>query len=266
MSTDLMKEDIYDSKKLSSLQDILEENNFTDSIKKVQEEIDELDSLYGRLKKHTGGLLDDLDGVSETKPQRMNTQQSTRRKVSPVYIGTQITNMVSIKNLKLSLMKHIKDMEVSRLDRAFKVLNQLAKEEGSDGEIPLHVLSTFLLQNGIKAGFIMDATKPTEDDYDDILDHRFDEEGLTSIEVADINLDDFKDVALKNNLTSEKEEKPSYLYIDQEGESAYLLDDKEEIIKEFDFSSINDDDIEERDGVYFYVPEGLPIILADEEE
>ena len=227
----------HPNSELKDLHDILAQNRVEEQLKDVKKEMQDADDLYNAIYRHTLPMMAELAGNNET-PARMNGARP--RKLSPAYIGTQVANMIALKNLKLSLLRQRKDLEGARLDRAMRLITQINKEGDGGGEISAEEMLSYLIRNGIRAPKVTNeegSALPDTSAFEDDLDERIAKEDLG-----------FTSVSL------ESKEKVRIIYYNEADESTYIGDEEGNFLEEL--SLPDDAEVEEDGDKYFYEPLG----------
>ena len=128
-----------------TLRDILQRNQFKENDGLLDSEITELESLYAMSK---GILLDEAQiATNSTQPKRIGTNEASKKK-NMMFIATQTANLISIRKLKMDLVRQKADLKRDELDRSIKTLVQITKENkgGDDEGSPKRVLD-FLINH-----------------------------------------------------------------------------------------------------------------------
>lgn len=132
-----------------TLRDIITQNEFAENNALLKNEITEIDSLFTMTKKmliDEVGSNDAVDAASN-KPQRMGTVQAAPKRRNMMFISSQTTNLISMRNLKLQLIKQQSTLKQNMLDRNIRALSEIAKKnEGGDGD-NTQALLDFVLNN-----------------------------------------------------------------------------------------------------------------------
>lgn len=277
---------------LGSLEKILLQNNAEPAIAEIDSEITEIQELFNRTKSHTVRLLDDMDNdMDPNQSRRMNTAP-TKKRVSPLYISAQMGNLISLKNLKMSMLKHKASLNDTILDRAYKVITQINKDKaaaGANGDVPLDKLLAILMEAGVVLPTSLTSGSKSdvpEGDVDDALMElikenniksiNLDQNGnpieedayLKSLEAAGINpgLNEISDAdILKEKEQKEILENAYCVYVDNDEGKIYIVNEDYEVLKEID----NEDelDLEElEDGNYISKAFNLPVEISETEE
>lgn len=281
MSTDIAVENQISEEEeiaLGDLRKILLSNEFDDAIGEFNNEIAELETLYSRVKTHTITMMDVLDGEDSAAPRRMNTIE-TKKKVSPMYITAQTSNLIALKNLKINMFKQKNDLYQSKLDRAFKIVNQMTKdkkENDSGGDLPYSSILGMLLNAGIKVPISQGheqsraLLRSNEKDIDQELDDVIESEGIETIDLAMANSKS-KAITMGENGDSEDDvadaefsDVPTQIYYDAAEDKLYLVTDAFSIVKEITQDQV---EVEEQDdGTYLCNKFNLPVIMSEEPE
>jgi hypothetical protein len=182
----------------------------------LNSELSELDDLYSLSKK----LLIDEAGINEsTKPLRIGSQQANSKR-NMMFISNQTANLISLKKLKMDMIKQRSDIKRDMLDRNIKTLIQLDKKgKEDDSELSLKNIATYLI-NVVN-------TKPASLQHVSATDAEVDEElealllENNEFNETDINTD--KDTVCEYIDTSNTESNNKIVYVESEDE--YLLVD-----------------------------------------
>lgn len=280
MSTDIAVENQISEEEelaLGDLRKILLSNEFDDAISEFNDEIKELEGLYSKVKNHTITMMDVLDGEDSATPRRMNTVEN-KKKVSPMYITAQTSNLIALKNLKINMFKQKNDLYQSKLDRAFKIVNQMTKdkkESDSGGDLPYSSILGMLLNAGIKIPISQGHEQSrallqnNESAIDQELDDIIQSEGIETIDLSMANSKS-KAITMGENGDSQDIEEaeftdvPTQIYYDAAEDKLYLVTDAFSIIKEITQDEV---EVEEQDdGTYLCNKFKLPVIMSEEPE
>lgn len=219
------------NKNTLTLEDIIELNEFTQVDDLLTSELSELDDLYSLSKK----LLIDEAGINESnKPLRIGSQQANSKR-NMMFISNQTANLISLKKLKMDMIKQRSDIKRDMLDRNIKTLIQLDKKgKDDDSELSLKNIATYLI-NVVN-------TKPASLQHVSATDAEVDEElealllENNEFNETDINTD--KDTVCEYIDTSNTESNNKIVYVESEDE--YLLvDSNYDTIRTLDIDELN---------------------------
>lgn len=156
-----------------------------DNLKKdvLDSELKDVEDIYSTLKQH---VLDELNISNNQPTQQTNPRLGARNNLPPkkssMYLASQTNNLISLKNLKLQMLKEQTRISESKIDRQLKLLNLLKEEKDeNDNEISAKDILNYLI-NEIRAplpitGESIDVTDSIENEmYDNELDKRLSEE------------------------------------------------------------------------------------------
>lgn len=270
---------------LGSLEKILLQNNADPAIKEIDQEIEEIQELFVRTKSHTVRLLDDMDSDNDpAQARRMNTAPNKKR-VSPLYISAQMGNLISLKNLKMSMLKHKTSLNDTILDRAYKVITQINREKaaaGANGDVPLDKLLNLLMEAGVVLPTSLTnggKSDVPEADVDAALMELIEENGIKSIRLDANGNPMEEDEYLKsleaaginpgiNEISDDVEDDTladAYcVYVDGEEEKIYIVNADYEVLKEI--ADEDELDLEETEtGAYFSNAYKLPVEISEAE-
>lgn len=285
-----------DTHTLGSLERILFENEADSSKAELDDEIKEIQELFVRTKKHTIQLMDEMDSevnADPSRPQRMNTASAPKRRVSPLYVSSQLGNLISLKNLKMSMLKHKADLHDTVLDRAYKIITQINREKlaaGAGGDVPFDKILNFLLEAGIAIPTNLidrvvganDNEDHSEEDTDAALMAIISENGIEGIHLdgtgnpiseeayiaalaavkVDVDIDDIPEEEVVEE--SEDLSAAVKIYIDNSEGKIYIVNEDYEVLKEIENEDeLDHEEIEE--GVYFSNAYQLPIEISEED-
>lgn len=239
---------------LESLSDILNSNDFTCLERMLYDELIENEKLYQRLKTHTEIMLTELENANTSKPK---LGMAPPKKINPLYITGQYSNINTIKTTRLNIIKNLSELQKDKLDRAFRILNQMAKNSENEAEAtlldPKQVLNA-LFEHNIQVNNIYGGKNPIEskfEDVDDILD---------SIDIPSNNDDEVIED------TSLIELKPHSLLINLRDNEYLLLDENDNIIKELKTNEVNELSLyQDNDGKLFCEDFDVYVDLIEEE-
>jgi len=129
-----------------TLRDIIAQNEFTENHAVLVHEINQIEDLFELTK---GMLLEEVNAnkLPDGKPPRLGTVLPNKKR-NMMFISSQTTNLISMRNLKMSLIKHQITLKTDMLDRNIKTLAQIAKDKtgGDDTGNPGAILD-FLINN-----------------------------------------------------------------------------------------------------------------------
>ena len=288
-----MNRQSLDTHTLGSLERILFENEADSSKAELDEEIKEIQELFVRTKKHTIQLMDEMDSeinADPSRPQRMNTASTPKRRVSPIYVSSQLGNLISLKNLKMSMLKHKADLHDTVLDRAYKIITQINREKiaaGAGGDVPFDKILNFLLEAGIAIPTNLidkvvgsDNDDNSEEDTDAALMAIINENGIEGIHLDGTGnpITEEAYIAALAAVRIETEDVPEEdveetedlstavkVYIDNSEGKIYIVNEDYEVLKEIENEDeLDHEEIEE--GVYFSNAFQLPIEISEDEE
>ena len=116
---------------LLTLQDVLARNEFSENDRLLEQEIEELESLY-RMSK---GILQDEANPNggSTAPKRLGTNGAAVKR-NMLFIAQQTGNLINIRKLKMDIIRQKADLKRDELDRSIKALVQIAKEGRMDND------------------------------------------------------------------------------------------------------------------------------------
>lgn len=133
---------------ITNFEQILQLNEFTSNERLLLIEIGEVDSFYGTLKADLISKMDPPnDPNAQAKPTRMGTKEPSRLGSSR-FVTDQTANLISMKQLKLAMLKQRTDLKHAYLDRAMKVVEKILKERENNkdsGGINGNLLLRYLL-------------------------------------------------------------------------------------------------------------------------
>lgn len=264
------------------LRQVLVGNNFTKAIDEFDTELSELQALYNKVKAHTMGFMDAMEnGTTQSGPRRLGDAPAKPR-VSSVYISSQITNLISLKNLTNSVRKSKNDLTQTTLDRAFKVITQITKDQREaqgGGDLPYDAILSYLMNAGITIPVSIGAQQnaqllshvQSETDVDSELLNVIEVNGLVALPTNGETLSNpvvedeesvDNELPTLNTQPDEEYEDPlasaSAIYFDEDEGRLYIIRESGDIIKE-----ISEDDVEleeQEDGTVFCTNLNLPVI------
>ena len=141
-----------DKNELSTISsnNLLVNNEFTDIETVIDDDITEINELYNLVNTN---LKDQITAMSDNQqpnqPMRLGSMRPPAKKVSPVYISSQVSNLCAMKSTKLQLLKEKARLRESKLDREIKLHLALNKNNlGNDSdEITEKDVLTYLIKN-----------------------------------------------------------------------------------------------------------------------
>jgi hypothetical protein len=267
---------------LGSLERILFESKADAAREELDTEIADIQALFERTKQHTVQLMDEMDSdvnSDPSKPVRMNTAPAKQRRVSPMYVSAQLGNLISLKNLKMSMLKYKTDLHDTVLDRAYKIVTQINREKlaaGANGDVPFDKLLSILMDAGvaIPTNLLNSGHSATgdlsEDDIDAALMNIIEEKGIKAIRLDEsgnpITEDDYiaslafigRDAEIENDLST-----AVCVYVESSEEKIYIVNEKYEVLREIETEE--ELDLEElADETYFSKAFNLPVEISGE--
>lgn len=235
---------------LGTLEKILLKTKNDEAINEVVDEIAKIDTMADRLSRHASKLLDIMEEDDvDAKPKRLNSKPT--RKPSSVYVSSQIANMISMKTLKLALLKHKNDLGTSSLDRAMKILTSINKDGDSARELPLQQVLALLLSK--------DVIIPTNAKLLDVID--IDETDIDAELDAIISSSNISLIQTNENESPIQELVAVKLYLDTKEDKIFLLSDNDTIISEVEEDLLDVTELE--DGTFYCDFHQLPIESDD---
>lgn len=249
---------------LGSLEKILLKTKNDEAIDEVEAEIRKIDSMADRLSTHASKLLDIMEeDDNDSKPKRLNSKPT--RKPSSVYVSSQIANMISMKTLKLALLKHKNDLGTSSLDRAMKILTSINKDDSlGKRDLPLDRVLALLLSKNVAIpsnSRLMDALQHTDTAVDEELDRMIMEHDIPSIVYTEVN-EGIKEPTEDTNIEFNTES-DNILFLDTSEDKIYIVDSEYNVLSEV--SEDNVDIVELEDGRFYCNINNL-YAESDEEE
>lgn len=151
-----------------TLKDIIRRNQFKENDSLLDLEIQELESLYAMSKKY---LLEEAGMSTGTGPKRLGTVEAGRRK-NFMFISTQTANLISMRKLKMDLVKQKADLKRDELDRSIKTLVQISKDDKSNEEenSPSKILDFIINNLNVNIPMASAPRLENEDEVDSLLD------------------------------------------------------------------------------------------------
>ena len=234
-STDIVRseEPVNDPTELT-LRDILQRNQFKENDGLLDSEITELESLYSMSKQI---LMDEANGgASSAAPKRLGTVDAGKKK-NFMFIANQTANLISIRKLKMELVRQKADLKRDELDRSIKALVQIAKEakSGDDEGNPKRVLD-FLINNlNINIPIGPSPMLRNEADVDALLERTLEDAGFGSSKekVVDAEiLETIESAGEESQYVREYNGTDDILVYNPDGEKVYVVTKDYEIVRE----------------------------------
>jgi hypothetical protein len=247
-----------DAYEYGKLEKILLATSNKQSIDDLAVEIKEIDELSKKLTRHASNLMDlvenSISDKDDGKPKRFNTVKE-KPKVSTVYIAQQIGNLIALKNLKASLLKHNNDLRTTALDRSFKVLNQINKDKKGDGndELPLDQILDIMVSSGLQISSSGEENLVLVGDYD--------ESELDSLLDDRIQSENVKIIDMEQTEPSTVNSTGTEIFYDQDEDRFYLLNSELEIVEELTEDEIDLEEVNE--GEFMCLKHNLPVTFSD---
>jgi hypothetical protein len=130
-----------------TLRDIIAQNQFSETKALLGQEMQEVDELFSTVKEL---LMEEVNAgkASPTdRPMRLGTAAPPKKR-NMMFISSQTTNLISIKNLKMSLINKTSALQADMLDRNIRTLTQISKDNKGEGEgIGGGAILDFLINN-----------------------------------------------------------------------------------------------------------------------
>lgn len=266
----------------NEMEKILVETTNDEARDEISEEIASLDILIEMMTEHIKELTQAMAlPKADEKPSRMHTAPAKPR-VSSVYVTSQMTNLISLKNLKLSMISKKNDLKNNGLDRAFKVLTQINKDRNGndDASVPIAVVMEYLLKNGVTMPtnpndntiLVMDETEQSEAEIDALIDAAIIDSGEGFLGEDD-EPEPIRQATPSYLVAGEDDDevfivKPKsaeYIWIDVEEEKIYFVNSQGEVVG--DEIPIDDFEMQEdNEGNFYSLEFDLPVYSSMDEE
>ena len=206
---------------------------------KLKIDVNDLDVEYKMLLNE----LDSLNELYDEAKMRLDKVANVPSRANPVFMASQTSNLISIKEKRLNIIKELTNIKKSKIDIDMKVFNTNNKLDEIESGVSKDILDIYRLLNKNDKNILLEET--IEDDENQ-------EEQLTD--------DDFENI-LKERLIEEKENKESeikktqtlpseYRIVTTKDKTLYIIDDDYNIIEDcsFDTSFIHIIEFKEKDG------------------
>jgi hypothetical protein len=218
-------------------------NEIQDNLKKeiLDNELIELQDVYNKLKNHVFSELESNNNNNQTPSNnpRLGMRNNSPTKKATMYLASQTSNLISLKNLKLQFLKEQTRISESKIDRQLKLL-QLMKDENKENgnDITAKDVLNYLI-NEIRApipitGESIDVADSIENElFDSELDKRLSEENIEPI--IESTLDKMEFSSNEDGLIFDKYniDGDEYKFIYKKSEDKfYLVDNQGNIIQE----------------------------------
>lgn len=220
---DIFVAEVIEEATITQLTDL--ENTFKEDIENIKAEIAEIDSLYKQIK-------EDYDIACNFKNKKTdlnagNYDSKTKIKINS-FISKQTENLISLKQLKLSLLQHHyminKNKSELNLKQYMALLKSGKDKTSKDQKVIMELLKTIMKGNKI-GEFSSNLNKSIKTNFDNLLDQRIEEENI------------------HHDLEYEEKEKPrnkkkfKIVYIENKNKIA-AVDKNYNILKNIDTSNI----------------------------
>lgn len=128
---------------------LLVDNEFDDIEVVIDSDIGDINALYdvvnADLKEHLGNI----NQTNQNQPTRLGAIRPQQKRISPVYISAQVSNLCSMKSTKLQLLKEKARLRETKIDREIKLFLALNKNNDLDkNEITEKDVLNYLIQQG----------------------------------------------------------------------------------------------------------------------
>jgi hypothetical protein len=227
-----------------TLRDILHLNQFKENDSLLDNEISELESLY----KMSKAILieeSEVSNSSTTSNRRLGTVDTVKRK-NFMFISNQTANLISLRKLKLDLVKQKADLKRDELDRSIKAIVQISKEENSseENDNPKRILDYLVNNLNINIPINAMSTLHNEQDMDDLLELALKENNI----IEEVKVIDTKKTKSKPKEVYKKTylDTGNYLVYDANEEKLYLVNDDYEVINELSEDEYNAEMIDDQ--------------------
>jgi hypothetical protein len=218
---------------LLTLQDVLARNEFSENDRLLEQEIEELESLY----KMSKGILQNEANPNgdSTSPKRLGTNGAAVKR-SMLFIAQQTGNLINIRRLKMDIIRQKADLKRDELDRNIKALVQIAKEGRMDNDesSPKKVLEFLVNHLNISLPMLSPHSKSiqSEEDVDAALDALLDGDGIDTEFTEELP----KTSALNRmkDYGTDYDGKGNFLVYSSSEEKLWLVDSDYEVICELD--------------------------------
>ena len=263
----------------NEMEKILVATSNTEASDAIDVEIESVELLIKMMEEHVKELTTVMSmGLKpDDTPKRMHTAQNKPR-VSSVYVSSQLSNLISLKNLKMSMITKKNDLKNKGLDSAFKVLTQINKDRngGDDATVPIAVVMEYLVRNGMtmptnpsdEMRTVLDVSDVSETDIDALIDAAIIEsgEGFLGEDIDVVPTQSPTPSYLADpEIYITKPKDAVYIFIDVEEEKIYFVNDKDEIVgEELDVDTFEVE--EDNEGNSYNIEFDLPVFSSMDEE
>lgn len=191
-------------------------------------------------------LLNELDSLNELYDEakmRLDKVASVPSRANPVFMASQTSNLISIKEKRLNIIKELTNIKKSKIDIDMKIFNTNNKLDEIESGVSKEILDIYRLLNKNDKNVLLEETIENEDneeeqltdeDFENILNERLIEEKKNKDE--------------KNKITQTL---PSeYSIVTTKDKELYIVDSDYNIIEDcnFDTSFIHIKEFKEKDG------------------
>ena len=233
---------------------LLIDNEFSDIEIVIDSDISEINDLYNLVNSNLKEQLTAMsDNQQPNQPMRLGSMRPPTKKISPVYISSQVSNLCNMKSTKLQLLKEKARLRESKLDREIKLHLAINKNNLNDNndEITEKDVLTYLIRHSSSK---IETTMTGDDNIveGEFIDLEL-EETLKEFEKEE-NIPVVSEVenigTLESEDTMEIDGDTIRLIFDSEDNKCYLFhSDKNEIIREMLDEEINLELLEETEDI-----------------
>ena len=211
------------------LRDVINLNTFTENNDLLDKEILELEKLYTYSK--TILETEVSSGGDKNEIRRIGSvPQNGSKKRNMLFISQQISNLTSIRKLKLEILNHKAVLKRDELDRNAKILTQLLKEQKTDNDetSPEKILSYLVNHLNISLPPSSPPNSLNEDEVDQELERILSSTGEENT-ARNLTDDTFK---VKNSFNEFYNLKRERLVLDTREGKIFLTDENYDVIRE----------------------------------
>lgn len=175
--------------------------------------------------------LQSLDDLFDSAKKRLDDASKIPSRANPVFMASQTSNLISIKEKRLNIIKELTNIKKSKMEMELKMFNANNKLDDQNTGISKEILDIYrLLNKNDKSILLQETIKESNENEKE-------QNNLTDKEI-----DDILNSRLSINEEKEKQKLPSdYKIVCTKDKDLYIIDEDYNIIEDcdFDLKSIN---------------------------
>lgn len=173
--------------------------------------------------------LKSLDDLFDSAKKRLDDASKIPSRANPVFMASQTSNLISIKEKRLNIIKELTNIKKSKMEMELKMFNANNKLDDQNTGISKEILDIYRLLNKNDKSVLL------QESIDESNEIENKQNNLTDKEIDDI-------LNSRLNINEEKQKLPSdYKIVCTKDKDLYIVDEDYNIIEDYDFDlkSIN---------------------------